>query len=269
MLSKNIIAVNFLILCIVLSLGACSTMGNTSQKNPYTSNYLPASGTPDQVAAHIEMVCTIQAPYDDKVRAFQLALDLYKLDNGNSAYAILFAKTAFLLADIEPGENKMLYAAEQGKNAVAALNATNKNPLASYYFALNLGLIVRAKGLFALDQVPHIEKALKTAGRKPDLDQGGPLRVLGMLYLKAPAWPNGIGDLDRSLELLKKASANFSSHPLNHIFYARALIEEDRTDEARAELTKAGKLVSVKQWGSVYAERWKKEIAELREEMEE
>ena len=51
----------------------------------------------------------------------------------------------------------------------------------------------------------------------------GPLRIL-TLYLKAPAWPKGVGDHDKALELLEKAAKTHSGHPLNHLFYARSAV---------------------------------------------
>jgi hypothetical protein len=103
---------------------------------------------------------------------------------------------------------------------------------------------------------------LKTAGARPDLDQGGPLRVLGLLYLRAPAWPVGPGDLDAGLELLKQAAGKYPEHPLNRLFYAQALIEADDPAGARRELDQARALSMAERYGE-WAARWRSEADEL------
>jgi hypothetical protein len=50
---------------------------------------------------------------------------------------------------------------------------------------------VQVKGLTAIGRLSELVSLLKTASAKPEIDQGGPLRVLGLLYVRAPAWPVG------------------------------------------------------------------------------
>jgi predicted Zn-dependent protease len=94
---------------------------------------------------------------------------------------------------------------------------------------------------------------------------------LGALYLKAPPWPGGIGDLDKALELLEKAVKEHPGHPINHLFYAQALWEED--DEAnlsrvKAELALGEKLLAEGNWG-YSKEPWQKEFAMFAQELGE
>ena len=97
-----------------------------------------------------------------------------------------------------------------------------------YYLAANLGLAIHEHPLEAADNLPRLEQSLQKAVQlAPAVDGGGPLRLLGMLYLKAPDWPKGIGDGDKALELLKRAVDTYPEHPLNHLFYAQALWEVD------------------------------------------
>ena len=93
--------------------------------------------------------------------------------------------------------------------AARRAGVNKESPEACYYFAVNQGIILYTKGLFGLNKLPEIFEALKIAQKNEAIDLGGPLRVLGMMYLKAPAWPSGIGDLDKSLELLEKASKKY------------------------------------------------------------
>jgi tetratricopeptide (TPR) repeat protein len=67
-------------------------------------------------------------------------------------------------------------------------------------------------------------------------ERGGVLRILGTLYVKAPAWPAGVGDVDEGLELLERAVAEYPDEPLNHFFLAEAYAKLGRFDAARAAL---------------------------------
>ena len=136
-----------------------------------------------------------------------------------------------------------------------------------YYLAVNLGMAVEDSTIRALKNVgrilDHIEKAIKLA---PDTDMGGPQRVLSMIYLKAPSWPNGMGDVDKAVKGLKGLCRRYPRYPLNHIFYAEALWEadgEDDIDEIRAQLDQAAALVEKRDWG-YYRPKWLKQIRHMR-----
>ena len=103
--------------------------------------------------------------------------------------------------------------------------------------------------------------------RSSSQSQGGPLRLLGMLYLKAPPWPTGIGDGDKALALLKDAVSLYPDHPLNHLFYAEALYEVDeKTQDAKNEIQKGQLLLTQGAWG-FNREIWKKEFADVIQEV--
>ncbi len=131
-----------------------------------------------------------------------------------------------------------------------------------YYLAANLGLAVRDHPLEAADSLTRLEQALQKAEQlSPAVDQGGPLRLSGMLYLKAPAWPSGIGDGDKALDYLKQAVERYPEHPLNHLFYAQALWEVDaQGTAAQAELAKGLTALNTGSWGYNQA-IWRQEFS--------
>lgn len=141
-----------------------------------------------------------------------------------------------------------------------------------YYLAANLGLAVRDHATLGLENLPRLEAEMKRAvALNPDLDGGGPLRLLGTLYLRAPAWPSGIGDGDKALELLKQAVERHPGHPLNRLFLAEALWEvegDDGLEQAKAELAKGMKLLREGNWGYSKAP-WEREFAETRKEIDD
>lgn len=139
-----------------------------------------------------------------------------------------------------------------------------------YYLAANLGLAVRDHLTLAMDSLARLEGEMKKAvALNPDIDDGGPLRLLGTLYIKAPAWPNGIGDRDKGLDLLTKAMTKFPGHPLNHLFYAEAILavdDEDAAERAKAAFAQGEKLLAQGNWG--YSRpSWEKEFDAFRDEI--
>jgi len=163
------------------------------------------------------------------------------------------------------------YANEGVRSAEAALALGAKDDGAvHYYLAANLGLAVRGHVALAAQNLARLEQEMQRAmALAPDIDDGGPLRLLGALYLKAPAWPNGIGDLDRALDLLARAAHEHPRHPLNHLFYAQALWSEGSETsqtQAKTQFALGKKRLDEGDWG--YNEQaWTKEFAIFTAEM--
>ena len=70
----------------------------------------------------------------------------------------------------------------------ALAHGGNGDGAVHYYLAANLGLAVREHLMQAMSNLGQLEDEMKQAvALNPDIDDGGALRVLGTLYLKAPA----------------------------------------------------------------------------------
>jgi hypothetical protein len=183
----------------------------------------------------------------------------------------LGSRLCLRLAEREANQEKREKLAGEGVGfAEAALaQGGDGDGAVHYYLAANLGLAVREHITLAMENLDRLESEMKRAlALSPDIDDGGPLRLLGMLYLKAPAWPNGIGDRDKALELLGKAVKEHPGHPLNHLFYAQALWDEGDEDsiiQYKREFALGEKLLSEGNWG-YNKEPWKKEFDEFRQE---
>lgn len=186
----------------------------------------------------------------------------------------LGSRLSLHLAERETNQERREKLAAEGVGfAEAALSAGGIDDGAvHYYLAANLGLVVREHITLAMKNLDRLEGEMKQAlALSPDIDDGGPLRILGMLYLKAPAWPNGIGDYDKALELLEKAATEHPGHPLNHLFYAQALWnggEESALTKVKAEFTLGEKLLTEGNWG-YRKEPWKLEFDNFRQELGE
>lgn len=167
----------------------------------------------------------------------------------------LGSRVALLLAEraTVPDRRDQL-AAEGVRSAEQALaQGADGDGAVHYYLAANLGLAVREHPTQAAANLARLEREMQRAvALNPGLDDGGPLRLLGMLYLKAPPWPTGIGDGDKALELLERAARQYPGHPLNHLFHAEALWEVEGGKAAarvRAELAQGHASLRRGDWG--------------------
>ncbi|MGZ8238149.1 MAG: sterol transporter outer membrane protein BstC [Methylobacter sp.] len=176
------------------------------------------------------------------------------------------------LAEREANQEKREKLAAEGVRFAEIALAQGGNGAVHYYLAANLGLAVREHITLAVENLDRLESEMKQAlALSPGIDDGGPLRLLGALYLKAPAWPNGIGDIDKALELLEKAAREHPGHPLNHLFYAQALWEEGEEDalsQVKSEFALGERLLAEGNWG-YNKESWTKEFDKFRQELEE
>ena len=213
--------------------------------------------------------------FTDVTNTFILECALNFVRNTKSASIHLTsagAQACFLLADRTETDQirRERFAAEGVRWAERALSegAQGRGDV-YYYLAVNLGIAIKehpAVALKNLDRlVASLEKALELS---PDVNYGGPYRVLGMLYLMAPPWPQGIGDGDKALELLQEAVRRFPEYPKNQVFYAQALweIEGDAEREAiTRHLNEGLVLMNQEPWQSV-KDRWMDDLKYVAQE---
>jgi tetratricopeptide (TPR) repeat protein len=178
-------------------------------------------------------------------------------------------KICFLLADRTEADqaSRERLAAEGIRWAEHALAQGGEERGDVYYYqAVNLGITVEKHPITAVKSLDRIVASLeKAVALAPDIHHAGPYRVLGMVYLKAPPWPRGIGDGDKALEILAEAVRRSPAYPLNRIFYARALWEvegEDAEREIATNLEEALRLMSSEQWMPV-KERWIDDVTDI------
>ncbi len=239
-----------------------------------------------QIAA-AERLCHPLADAAQRALGFELARRAHAADSGDAGTALLLARCAYFRAEEERDAALLarvsaigIAAAEVAgsgqvsaclglsglkKSAVAAAPpAPDQMPAcppavarAAYQHALLIGLRMRVAGM--REALALLDRALALLDRArlcAEEDQGGPLRVLAMIYLKAPAWPAGPGDLDLALELLQEAATRFPTHPLNRIFLAAALLEDGQEARAREELATGLGLADEALWGTA-ARAWR------------
>jgi tetratricopeptide (TPR) repeat protein len=108
-----------------------------------------------------------------------------------------------------------------------------------YWYAIDVGLLADADRLYGLKAVGEMKEALERAIELDErYDYAGPLRVLGILYLRTPPPPVSIGSPRKGLKLLQRAVELFPDYPENYLYLGEALRDVGRVGEARVALRK-------------------------------
>lgn len=136
-----------------------------------------------------------------------------------------------------------------------------------YYAALCMGARARARNLEGLDLLPEMVEAGHAARKlNPRIVHGGPDRLLGGIYLRAPAWPTSVGDLDEALSHLQSAVEVAPDWPENHLLLAEALAEDDRPEEARKVFARAEQLM-LHERARGWLGFWQRDVKRLRNKL--
>jgi hypothetical protein len=124
------------------------------------------------------------------------------------------------------------------KYAEIALRAFPESGLAHYLMAHLTAYEAERNPTRGLQLVPIIEKeAIMAASLNPAIDHGGPDRMLGELYLRAPGFPMSVGDSERSVAHFHKAVTYDPSYPENRLGLVEALMALEENGEACTELS--------------------------------
>jgi hypothetical protein len=108
-----------------------------------------------------------------------------------------------------------------------------------YWYAINVGWLANVDRAYGLDAVGEMETALKRAIELDErCDFAGPLRTLGILYLRTPGPPLSIGSSRKGLRFLQRAVELFPDYPENYLYLAEALRDNQRPEDARVALAK-------------------------------
>lgn len=252
----------------LLLLGGCAKL----QRDPvqFVSGTQCVSQDVDQLVRQAAVI----GPHT-QTGALQCQLSALRTTRRSSAQSCLLAsRVCLLLATRESDQSKRERLAAEGVGFAekALAQGGEGHGEVHYYLAANLGFVVRDDMTLAVQNLPRLREEMNRAlALSPDVDDGGPLRLLGMLYLKAPPWPAGFGDGDKAVELLRQAVERHPEHPLNHLFLGQAMYEvdgEDAADRAKQQWAAGIRLLQQGNWG-YNREPWLREFELVRREFEE
>jgi tetratricopeptide (TPR) repeat protein len=234
---------------------------------------LPADG--DELRAEALRLYREDAPADDVAISFLATCKALDKSPGDGELNHLASLSCLWLT--EYGRPPVCYDPDEEGTSVpdctrfgqAAVAADRDNAAYQYYLSLNMALALKMGPLTAAPfNLSSVVKALKrSVDMDPDMDDGGPLRVLGALYLKAPPWPAGVGDEEKALELLEQAVEDHPDHPLNHLFLAEAQIEDEEYESAQEHIDLARKLLDPARF-HWRAERWGKMVDDVQKTLD-
>lgn len=147
------------------------------------------------------------------------------------------ARANFFLGDIaDKGQRSLYY--EQGRQQAQTIIQEDPHRVEGHYWlGLNLAGLADANRMQGMRLLPQILAALeRAAALEPGYDQAGAYRVLGRIYYQAPGRPLSVGDVNKSLELLRRAVSLAPANSTNHLYLAETLLKLGRPDQAEQEL---------------------------------
>lgn len=158
----------------------------------------------------------------------------------NSLAALDAAACYAFLARQGKNKTERLADAKKGrKMAEAAVNFSPESGTAHYLTAYLIGLEAENDPARGLELVPILEREALTATHlNPNIDDGGPNRMLGELYLRAPSIPISVGDIEKAIFHFRKAVKLAPDSLENRMGLVEALTENEDPDEACFEIEK-------------------------------
>ncbi|MBI2928453.1 MAG: hypothetical protein HYY24_22520 [Verrucomicrobia bacterium] len=207
---------------------------------------------------------TNSTPADFAARAQRLFLESQKrlrAQPADTATAWQFARAAFDWAEFATNDTQRAALAEEAIAVCRPLIAREPRlGPAHYYLAMNLGQLARTKRLGALKIVTEMERHFKKARElEPLLDQAGPDRSLGLLYLDAPGWPTSIGSRSKARQHLQRAVELAPDFPENRLCFLEALVkwgEKKNAQRAAKDLPELLKQARTNLTGEAWAAAW-------------
>lgn len=154
------------------------------------------------------------------------------------AYGLLAEINYWLGEYANDREDKLFFfneGVECGKEGVAIDDDSLES---NFWLAVNYGAYGQEKGV--MQSLALIQPLKERAERAAEIDgsyfYGGPWRVLGRLYDKAPGFPFSVGNSKKAIECLEKAVELGPRFFLNHLFLAEAYISSREKAKARKHL---------------------------------
>ncbi len=201
------------------------------------------SGSPGAIAAACVVLAAVPAASAGGIVLWEPCTreqaERWEADAARDGEAALRAAICYVTLVERSGE-KSAGLGDARRGRAAAETAVRKLPdsgLAHYLAAYLAGLVAERAPLRGLGLVPSIEReAARAADLDPGVDRGGPDRMLGELYLRAPGPPLSVGNPEKAVRHYRRAVAVAPAAPENRVGLAEALLARDETDEACREL---------------------------------
>ncbi len=198
----------------------------------------------------------------------------YAVREFNVADQLKAARDAFHLASQTETRGAQMGLAKKG--VFYARRCTELAPRKAdchFYEALNTGLYYQARVLgYPSGMVRIAAAAEKVIALDPHFEEGGGYRVLGKLYLEAPAFNLGTNQIQRDLEksrhYLQQAIQVAPDYPENHLFLAETLLELEERESAKQHLGEARRQLPANQFSREDKKTWHELIEKLEKKLQ-
>lgn len=154
------------------------------------------------------------------------------------AYGLLAEINYWFGEYAEDADDKIAFFDEGVECAKTGIEINEDSLESNFWLAVNSGSYGQEKGI--MQSLALISPIKEAAEKALELDEtyfyGGPFRVLGRLYHKAPGFPFSIGNTKRAVENLEKAVEIGPNFFLNRIFLAEACLSNRDKAKAREHL---------------------------------
>lgn len=153
------------------------------------------------------------------------------------AYGLL-SEINYWFGEYAEAEDKLAFFDEGVQCGKEGVEINEDSIEANFWLSVNYGSFGQEKGIMkSLALITPIKEAAERVLR---LDEnyfyGGPWRVLGRLYHKAPGFPFSIGNTKKSIECLEKAVEIGPTFYLNRLFLAESCISNRDKTKAKEQL---------------------------------
>ncbi|NNE99421.1 MAG: hypothetical protein HKN25_10420 [Pyrinomonadaceae bacterium] len=160
-------------------------------------------------------------------------------DDPDCAWAYgLLSEIYYWSGEYADAEDKLFYYDKGVEYGEQGVEAEDDSLEACFWLAVNWGSYGHEKGI--MKSLSLISPIKEMAEKCIELDEsyfyGGPWRVLGRLFNKAPGFPISIGDNKKSHECFEKALEFGPTFYLNHLFIAELYVSDRKKDKAREHL---------------------------------
>lgn len=249
--------------CAAVLLAGCWSAHVPGPYDPYIGGLHDGPPLPQGVQAKLEQAdaLTDKGPQvADLRRSLRCVNAILAQDPAHEGAAWRAARALYFLSEAEPQKAMRAELSGRCMDAAHVAMTSGQSAAGHYWGGLCMGARAQAKSMEAMELLPKMVEVGRTAvALDPNIEHGGPHRLLGGIFLRAPAWPTSVGDIDEALTHLEEAVKVDSSWPENHLMYAEALAADERFEEAAAELSTAQTLMKAPEMAR-WAEHWKEDL---------
>ncbi len=197
------------------------------------------------------------------------AENVLRLSPNSDLANYLATRAAYWLIEFGGDGLDRAHLAELGyEYAQAAEKVDGSKPSYPFFEGVHLGYKMRESirpQLINLRKVrDYFQRALQLDA---DYDEGAPMRAMGILLIKSPPWPTGVGDNEEGVKYLQKSCQRFPFYPANHLYLAEGLYNLGSYDEALHAIDRTIDILKEIDWG-VPGAVWVKQAMDLRAKIE-